>query len=115
MRPDPVEPLGIWHNADAHNHKIGFDERTIGQLDAVHRAVSEKSLATDAEAQVDAMVAMHVGQHRAHRRPKGPFERSSGHLDHRDVNAKLTGYGCHLSPDESCSDHNHPLRTVLKT
>ena len=63
---------------------------------------------TDAEAHVHAVVAVDVGDHRAHLRTEPPLERHRQRLDQAHVDPEPAAGGRHLGADEAGADHRHP-------
>ena len=62
----------------------------------------------DAQAHVDAVVAVQVGAGAADHLAEHPRQRDRQRLDHRDVEAPLAAGRRHLGADEAGADHHHP-------
>ncbi len=58
-----------------------------------------------AEAHVDAVVPVHVGDHGAQHRSDAALQRHGQRLDEGDVDAEPAAGGGHLGPDEPGTDH----------
>ena len=95
-------------DADADHHEVDVEHRAVGEPDALDAVAALDEHHTDAEAHVHAVVAVHVGDHRAHLRAEPPLERHRQRLDEADLDAAPTAGRRHLGADEPGADHRHP-------
>ena len=70
LRGDPPDGVGTRYEPHPGGYETTADLvagiRAVGEFDTGHRRVAPEAGDTDAQAKVDAVLAMHVGQHRAH-------------------------------------------------
>ena len=107
-RPEPSSQPGVRRDADAHDHEVGVDERAVGQPDVLDAVAALEPGDADAEAEVDAVVAVQVAHHRAHLVAERPAERHGQRLEDRDVAARDAAGGRHLGADEPGADDHDP-------
>ena len=68
--------LAVWHDADADDDHVGADLGAVGQPDPVGAAAGAGDLRDlDAEAQVDAVLAVQVGEDLGHLGAEHPQQR----------------------------------------
>ena len=105
-----LQPAGARRHADADHDDVGVDHRAVGQAHPLHPVAALERLDADAEADVDAVVAVQVGGQRPQVGAQDPLQGHGQGLDHGDLEAPLAAGGGHLGADEAGADHDHPAR-----
>ena len=87
-----LEPAGAGRDADADHHDVGVDRAAVAELDPLDPGAALEAGHPDAEAHVDAVVAVHVGARCSPiSAPSTRAERGGQRLDHRDLEARARG------------------------
>ncbi len=107
----PLEPLGVGHDPDAHHDHAGRDGGAVGEAHPgdVAGTVIVEAVDPDAEAEVDLVVAVEVGDHRTHVGAEHPLQRHRERLDDGHVEPTGPTRRRHLGADEAGTDDHHPL------
>ena len=90
---------------DADHHRVGPELLAEIDPDAGRRDLGDLR----AEPQVDAVLAVQLGEHLAHLRAEHAEQRQLGRLEHHDVGARLAGGGGDLEADPTGADDDQPL------
>ena len=69
LEPGRRQPVGRGRDADAHHDHVGLDRGSVAQVHALDAFVALDRVDLYAGAEVDPVVAMHVGDHLAELRP----------------------------------------------
>src|SRR3546814_1254755 len=75
-----LEPVGVGDDADAYDDEVDVEHRAVGEADALHPGAALDAHDADPEAHVDAVVAVEVGDDRAHGRAEPRSEEHTSEL-----------------------------------
>ena len=115
VSPEPSSQLGVRRDADADHDEVDVEHGTIGEPDALDAVAALDEDDTDAEPHVHAVVAVDVGDDRAHLGAEPPLERHGQRLDEADVDPAPTAGGRHLGADEPGADDRDPARATASS
>src|SRR5581483_1946608 len=94
---------------DADDHDVGADLGAVAELNAVGSAAGAGDVVElDPEPQVDAVVAVQVGEHPGDLGTEDPKQREFAHLDDRDFGTGGSRGGGRLQADPAGADHHDP-------
>ena len=101
-------------DADADDHDVGLDDGAVVEADLLDPCTGPGATGdprdADAEADVDAVVAVQVGDDAAHLLAQATHDRCGERLDERDLETSLAGGGGDLGADEAGADDDHSAR-----
>ena len=104
--PGALQPVGDRHHAHAHHHDVGVDGAAVVETHALDLAVTLDGGDTDAETQVDAVIAVQLAAHHAEGLAQAAHERRGEGFEHGHLQAAPAARRRHLGTDEAGADHD---------